>query len=180
MKNLIIVSLITFASNAFSKGHDCEALCIVLDSQNSTLYYLDQLNVVAGTTKKDTHRLLKQLCLNLAKKNGFGGGSLLVDSLDYKSQKVDDFESSRSSSTHNSGWISLEEARARNRQGAIYGSYQIEAGRSSSASTSYAIREYRGHQLEIRLTPSVASVACVEDDDVADGSIPYTGEIIIH
>lgn len=180
VKNLIVLYLTFLTSSAFSKGYDCEALCIVLDSADSTLYYLDQVNIVAGTTKKDTHRLLKQQCRKLAKNYGFVSGSLLVDSLDYKSQRIDESESSSSSSAQNSGWISMGESRARNRQGAVYGSYHIEAGRSSSYSASYASREYRGRQLEIRMTPSSINVACIEDDDIADGNIPYTGGINIH
>lgn len=180
MKRLILFSMVLTSTVTFAKGFDCEALCIVLDSQDSTLYYLDQINFAAGTTRKETHRLLKQQCQRLARSHGFGSGSLLVDSLDYSSQRIDESESSSSSSRSSSGWISLGETRARSRQGAVYGAYQLEVGLSSSASASSYHRDYRGRQLDIRLTPSTPNSACVEDDDIADGNIPYTGGIIVH
>lgn len=180
MKLLILMSVLVTSSVAFAKGHECEALCIVLDSQDSTLYYLDQINLTAGTTSKETHRLLKKQCQKIAKNNGFHSGSLLVDSLDYSSQRVDESESSSRVSRSDSGWISFGESRARGRQGTVYTSYQLEMGYQSSASDSYSRRDSRGRQLNIRLTPSTPSSSCVEDDEVADGNIPYVGGIIIH
>lgn len=181
MKKIFFLSLISlFSMNSFAKGYDCEALCVVLDSKDSTLYYLDQINIVAGTTKRETHKLLQKKCQTLARQYGFGYGSLIVDSLEYRSSRTDESDSSGSYSSSNSGWVTAVGVKAQDRRGNVYAGYRLDFSVNRSSSSTYQQRDHRNRQLDIRLTPSNADAACIIDEYVADGNIPYTGGIIIH
>ena len=166
-------------NNAYSKGYDCEALCIVLDSARSTLYFVGEMNFISSSTKKETHRLLKKQCQIIAKQSGLSSPAMLVDSLDFKSRTVNESENSSSVSSSQNGWVSVGESRASG-PSVVYASYQVDLGASRSNSSSSYSRKYEDRELDIRISPSRADMACEEDENVSDGEIPYQGGIIIN
>lgn len=180
MKKLLSLAIALTSTQSYSKGFQCEALCIVLDSQNSTVYYLDQINLIAGTSRKETHQLLKKSCTLLAQSSGFYRGSLLVDKLDYWSKKTDETESSQSISSSRSIDASLGAAYRENRSRNAAAAVHYEMGLNFSNSSSSYQRNYSNRELDIRLFPSFEEIACTEDDEVTDGEIPYTGKIDVY
>ena len=86
MKKISFIFILSFASiHVQAEGYYCQALCIVLDSAQHTLYFLDDVQIEAGTKKSKTHRLLKKVCQKKAQALGLYYGSTIVDTLEYES-----------------------------------------------------------------------------------------------
>ncbi len=167
MKQLIILPLLALVPSLYAKGFECKALCVVLDSQASTLYYLDSIDIVAGTTKTETHKLLKKKCQKVARSRGFQSGSMTVDRLDFNSRRVDERESSVSNSYSSYGSISIS-------------NYHVEVSRGVSIHSGSWQRNFSDRSLDIHISPTSPNVACRENDNVSDGDIPYIGEFEIY
>jgi hypothetical protein len=71
-------------------GHDCEAICLAVDSANSTVHVIGEMNLQAGVSRLETHRLLKRKCESQAR---HFGAALLVDTLDFSSSVDHESES---------------------------------------------------------------------------------------
>ncbi|MDH4468078.1 MAG: hypothetical protein QE271_08470 [Bacteriovoracaceae bacterium] len=183
MTKILFLTFVLFFSHAtlFAKGFDCQSLCIVLDSKNLIIHFLGEVEIRAGTQRKEAHRLLKNQCKILARNWGFYFGSVLVDTLDFRSTHEHDSEIQQSRYSSNDQWTSVAAGRAQSTRGSTtYSGFQIEHNRASSEGESYYHHEFDNRELDIRLTPSQANVACTANASIADEEIPYLGDLDVH
>ena len=183
MAKVLSLSFVFFFSHATlcAQGYDCQSLCVVLDSKNLILHFLGEVQIQSGTNRKEAHRLLKNKCKNLAQDWGFYFGSLLVDSLDFRSSHQHESETEHSSYSSRDQWTSVAAGRAQSaRASSTYSGFQIEHNRASSEGESYYHRDYDNRALDIRLFPSQAIIACTQNDSISEGEIPYLGDFDIH
>jgi hypothetical protein len=175
MKAPILTSVMLLgltSSVAMAGGYRCSSQCVVINTDQFKVYYLDPIEVEAGYDRPSkVFKLLTKACKESSRAAKLGDRGLVVNGFWWRSEQ--DQSQEHSSSHSYEDHFGASETAPNRRYSRKY-AYSIDVGFGVAMASSKRVNDI--HALEVHPDPATSGKNCQYDKEISQYAIPYSGK----